>query len=522
MAPTDRIAPTLYVKLRQKAGEDYRLVTDRVIGFKYTDREKKADLCKIQVSNWDLANFDDPVWRKGAQLVVQWGYPGNMSPAREVVITGVKGFKILEVEATAKSVVMNQIPLSRCWENTTITAVVRQIATEGGYGPTQQFIDEIAEVHEVISQSNLTDAQFLRRWASKVGVEFYVDFDGFHFHERKLAERPIRTFRYHDDPNQGDIIGEPSIENDLTAKPGRARVRGRNPETREEINEVADNNTDSDRTTLTSVIEMIDPDTGRGDLVERNLASEATTATADATPEAAQTRARARFRRAQQVAIKMSFPVSGDPQLFAKSVVKVEGMGKRLSVRYWLEEVEHDLTTDYKCNLKMVTDGHGGHSTKSVNAMGLSGVDVAGVASGRGRNRQVQQQLQAALEAAQASGDTASEATIQRVMAGYQRGGNASAAQAAEALGAIAQNSGADEATRAAAAAAANSLSQRGGEAAAGGNPNQNDPAPEAAEVLEPIDRIDPDTGRHVTSYRQAPSRGTTSGAAPTAPETND
>jgi len=61
-------------------------LSERVLSFVFEDSEKKADKLVLTVDNWDLKNFDDPVWKKGNILEVSWGYPGDMAPTREVVI----------------------------------------------------------------------------------------------------------------------------------------------------------------------------------------------------------------------------------------------------------------------------------------------------------------------------------------------------------------------------------------------------------------------------------------------------
>ncbi len=509
MTIRDRSAPLLLVKLETQDGE-FRVVTDEVLSFKYTDKERSADVLKLQVDNSDLSQFDDPVWRKGGKLRVQWGYPGGMSPERTVVITSVKGFRELQIEANALSVVMNRVVKCRTFDNTTISQVVRDIASENGFGPDLQIIDEFDEVQEVITQARLTDAQFLRRWASRVGAEFWVDFDGLHFHERRMGEAPVRVITYHEDPEAGDIIGEPTIENDLTARPGRVRVRGRNPMNREDIAEDADNDSDADRPTAAPIIEIIDPDTGNTTTVERTLASEDTVPTADATPAAARRRARGRFRRAQQVAVKMSVPIIGDPLLLAKTIVEIRGMGQRLSIRYYTTEVEHDLSPGgYTCKVKLVSDGHGGHSTRSTRATGLSLVQAGrGPGRGSGSSRQVQRQIQAALDAARANGDTASVRMLEAVVSAYETDANLTRAQAARVLSAVARNPDADTATRTAAAQAVGSLAQRGPETEAGGRQNTGGARPDTAE-LQPVGVIDPDTGATVTTYREVRGRGT-------------
>lgn len=509
MTVRDRTAPLLLVKLETNDGE-FRVVTEDILSFKYTDKERAADVLKITVDNSDLTQFDDPVWRKGGKLRVSWGYPGGMSPERTVVITSVKGFRELQIEANALSVVMNRVVKCRVFENQTISQVVASIAAENGFGPDLQIIDTIDEVVEVITQARLTDAQFLRRWASRVGFEFWVDFDGLHFHERRMGEAPVRVLTYHEDPGQGDILADPTIENDLTARPGRVRVQSRDPMTREDIDVTADNDSDGNRPTAAPIVEIIDPDTGNTTTVERILASSDVVPSADATPAAARRRARGRFRRTQQVAVKMSIPIVGDPLLLAKTIVEVRGMGQRLSIRYYTKEVEHDLSTSgYTCKLKLISDGHGGHSTRSIRAQGLSLVQAGrGPGRGSGSSRQVGQQIQAALTAALENGDIQSVRMLEEALTKYQRDANASRAEVTRTLAAVAQNTNADSATRTAAAQAAGSLAQRGPETESGGRQNTAEAREDTGE-LQPVEVIDSDTGATVTIYREARGRGT-------------
>lgn len=508
----DRSAPLLFVKLRASEGEEFRVVSDQILGFKYTDSERKADLCRLQVDNSDLSNFDDPVWRKGGILVVQWGYPGKMAPARECVITTVKGFRTLEVEASARSVEMNRIVRSRSFEGLRVSDVARLIADDAGFDTDAQHVDSSDPTVPILTQARMTDAQFLRRWASRLGWEFYVDFDGFHFHARRLGERPVRVLHYYTDPGAGDFLEDPQIENDITARPGRVRVRGRDPVERRDIDESADNESDSDRDVLAPLIELIDPETGNARTVERRVASEDVVPTADATPEEARQRARGRFRRAQQTAVKMRAPIVGDPHIFAKSVVQVEGMGRRLSIRYYIQEVDHDLSTNgYVCHLRMVSDGHGGHSTTSQRATGLSLLESGGrgTGGGRGTSGDVVRGLQNALREAEASGDTRSAAMLQTALAGYQRSGGAARAETQRVLAAVSRNPEASAETREAAATTFGAISQRGEETESGGRLNRQEAEEGSEESLTPVEVVDPETGETRTVFRQNPPRGT-------------
>jgi len=78
-----RTEPQFFVKVvpEGRAGERVDL-SEKVLSFVYEDSEHKADKLVLSVDNWDLKNFDDPVWKKGNLLEVSWGYPGDMAPTR--------------------------------------------------------------------------------------------------------------------------------------------------------------------------------------------------------------------------------------------------------------------------------------------------------------------------------------------------------------------------------------------------------------------------------------------------------
>lgn len=507
-----RSVPQIFVKLQIGTGEEFRVVSDQILSFSYDDEERRADKLKITVDNRDLSNFDDPVWRKGGKLVVTWGYEGNMTVPRTCVITKVTGFLTLAIEANAESVLMNTVGRCRTFENATRSDVVRQIANENGYDGEFLHIDDTSERFEVIAQSGSTDAQFINRLAAREGFEFYVDYDGFHWHARRLGARPIRRIVYYTD-RTGDVLDGVTIKNDITRRPGRVRVRGRNPVTGEDIDEVADNEEDSDRETLSELFEIIDPDTGASTTVERAVAQEETVATSQQTAEAGGAEARARFRRAQQVAVKMTLPIIGDPQIYAKTVIELEGFGQRLSQLYYVKKASHTLGSGgYVTKLELVSDGHGGHSTRSTRARGLSLVQAGapqrrGGAGGPPSRDETLAQLRALQEEAAASGNTtAIRAAEQAAEAFAAQGFNAAGAI----RNAVVQIARLGQATNNAAlvesaTTAANSLAQgQGQEASTGGRRNEQS-APEGATgedaedvapaPLEPIELVDPDTG---------------------------
>lgn len=229
----DRRRPAIFVSVIPdgKHSEVQIDVSHKILDFEYQDCDSKADLCKFSVDNYDCKAYDEPLWKKGNMVIVSWGYEGMMAPTRRCVIDAVKGFNPLKIEAHGLELMMNRASRNRVWRETTYSEIARAIALSWGYGPEMQQIEATTETFDTVTQGRQSDAQFLRRLASKVGFQFYIDFDGFHFHMRRLDQRTHRVYQYFTDPGRGDIL-DIDLENDITAKPGRVGTRGRNPNTR--------------------------------------------------------------------------------------------------------------------------------------------------------------------------------------------------------------------------------------------------------------------------------------------------
>jgi len=373
-----RTAPTYFVRALPDGtrGPAHRLeeLHAKITDFRFDDEERRADKLVFTLDNYNLELFDDPAFKKGMLLDVSWGYPSNMAPSRVCVVRRITGASALKIEALGESILLHRTGKTRSFENVRRSDVVRQIADEAGYGAEVRDIEETPVIYPVISQAGLTDAQLLLRLARREGFEFYVDHSGFHWHRRRTGMAPVRVLHYFTDPGRGDVITF-DIENDITARPGRVRRQGRDPLEGTDIDETADDSSDDERTTLAPIRIIVDPET-RDSRTEVLSGSEevATTSAPDATT--ARREAVGRFRRVQQTAIKMKMTIVGDPSMLAKTIVEVRGMGQRLSVKYYVKKCSHVVAASgYTCELELVSDGDGGHSTESRTARGLELLD---------------------------------------------------------------------------------------------------------------------------------------------------
>lgn len=358
-------------------------LSTRCNSFAYEDDEKKADLLKLTLDNRDLSLFDTDIMEKGTILHVQWGYPGNLAQARECVVQKTTGSLSLSVEAHDKGVLMNKVSHLRAFENKTRSEIVEQIAEENGYGSDLRQVQHTAVRHDVINQ-NTPDAQFMKKLADQEGFEFYVESDGLHWHERRLGEKPARILQYYLPPAVGDIL-DFNIDNDASAKPGKITARGRDPMERKDFEATA-SDANTPRTTLSTKpeveaspqpVEIINPVTGN---VSKAYASPAanpgssttsaasgnasaevrpTTATSKA---AAQSEADGIYKRTQLSAVTLKLKIVGDPQLAAKSIVEVRGLGQRLSGKYYVASIKHTISSGYSCELTCKREGTNGKS----------------------------------------------------------------------------------------------------------------------------------------------------------------
>jgi phage protein D len=377
----DRVAPLFWVKVgppsktgpAQPSGGEQVDQSVRITSLKFEDDEAKPDKLTLVVDNYDLAALDSSLWRKGNIIEFQYGYPGRMSPQRTAVIQTVKGFLKLTVEAQSGDVIMNRKPdVSRVWKDVKRSDVVREIVKAYGYADDQLDIEDTVVVVPQVTQGPFTDYQIIQQLKWREGFEFWVDFAGVHFKKRVKDRPPIKVYTYFTEPGRGEMLGEPTIEDDISAgrkKVGAIVVRGTDPLTNERFEVRADNSTAQGRTALMptqTVHELLDGSSGEstGEMksIEGN-GSEIVAPTTETTKAGAERQAKAHFEKVQMRAVKMGFSAIGDPGVQAKCVIRIEGIGKTYSGLWYARSVTHELSATneaYKMSLKVSTDGVNG------------------------------------------------------------------------------------------------------------------------------------------------------------------
>jgi hypothetical protein len=390
MTALDRSAPGVRLTLLhdEKATVGEPLVFgDRILSFSYEDGEQKSDKLTLTLDNFDLSLFDREALMGGAVLEASWGYPGRMSPPRRVVIKSIKGFQTLTIEGLSLGVLMNQAVKTRCWEGRTRGDVVRAVAREHGYVDTFVDIEDTTETVDVINQVAETDARLLARLAAREGFAFFVDDGGLHWHRRRLDTAPTRVFTWFSD-RTGDVLSI-NVESDLVRRTGGVEVRGRDPGEKATIG-WAVTAANAKRATLGNVLEVIDPRTGLSSLLTRNATSNLAATTASSQGGAARV-AEARFIKAERESVKLSMQVVGNPELRAKTILELRGVGALLSGRYYVNEAKHAISSaGYTVDLKLTRDAKGSSPAGAAGAVPQTGDKNRSAPTKPGARREVE------------------------------------------------------------------------------------------------------------------------------------
>lgn len=357
-----QLDPVYYIALVTEGKTPTRLdLTERVRSFSFEDEESKADKLSISLDNFDLLLFEnEALMTKGSVLEVSWGYHGRMSPARRCVLSSIKGSVVLKVEALSKEFVMHRKTKTRSFENMKRSDVAREIAREQGYTSERMFIQDTVVVLPVITQASTTDLHLMRDLATREGFEFFVDFDGFHFHERNLGQKPIREFVWYMDQGSGDVLSWDITSDLYKGKIGGVTLRGIDPLTKGKIEGKADNQSTKGRDALApspELVTAVNLRDGTLTTTEKAVGSEVTANTTEQTTAGAKRAADGLYKKSQNSAFELTLECIGDPDLVAKSVVRVSGIGSILSGNYYVKGITHKIGPGYTMTLKLRRDG---------------------------------------------------------------------------------------------------------------------------------------------------------------------
>lgn len=393
----ERAVPTIIVRIVPTGMSEAEPidVSHVVIGLKYKDDSKKSDRCTITIDNTDLANFDEPIWRTGSLMLVQWGYPQALSAERRMRIRKVSGFQKLEIEAVGGALTLDRIERVQSYKapgGIRYSDVARIIAARWGFRHSSvTYIEETSQTFPVLNQFKVTDAQYLRWLANRVGFEWFIQYDGFHFHSRNYLEdatKKPRVFRYNATSTFNEVMNV-AIKIDTTRVPGSLGVTTYTPDTRVRIDIDATGMSEEVKGAIVAMRAKGPSVHTASDLfipgIDDYAGHHRVERLAPAKRDELKKNALAALQKAQSEVVKLSFTTIGDPNLYAKTRIYLDGVGKRLSQYYYVKSVEHTVAKGYTCELECVSDGSNGVSNKSrftgATIISMNGGDGTGIAN---------------------------------------------------------------------------------------------------------------------------------------------
>jgi phage protein D len=353
---TNYFAPRFFVEVD---GKPFKEVMKYIMTFEFTDNDVRSDELVLGISNTGLRWQDDLRFSQGTRLKCRWGYPGDVSDTRQMVITHVtvsnpdNGVPALSIQAMDLRRSLDKQAHPRNWGAISSSACASQIARR--YGLDKDITDSgDARKESRIQGCDVSDMQFLMSLAEKLHWDCFIEGSKLHFHPKRLNARPEFEFEYFTD-GSGTLL---SVESELNLKvAAKAGAASADPKTG------APASASGSKGPFAGDY-LINTDDGSGQVVGspqasqdgsgRPLAGQAR-APADGQPfmcsipesdaKVTVLHAQARQARTELKAVTASARMVGTPRLRARSMVKLSGIGAAYSGVWRIKSSRHSLTT---------------------------------------------------------------------------------------------------------------------------------------------------------------------------------
>ncbi len=226
----------------------------------------------------------------------------------------------------------NEEKTNTTWENITDSGLARKIATKYGFKSNQLVIDETKDAIPYIAQANLTDWEFLKERAERIGFELFVELDEFHFHRpRDYVKKIPGSFEYK--RNLKSFEPRLTIEEQVS----KVIVKGWDAQKKSPIIAIATSETTLERPLLGAQAgsDFVKEDFGEGAKILFDKVP--------STQKEAEELAKAYFRQKEYELIEAQGTCIGEVELRAKSLIAIEGVGRKFSGTYYVTRVIHTL-----------------------------------------------------------------------------------------------------------------------------------------------------------------------------------
>ena len=348
------IAPNRIVKIEGK--ELLEDISADIVSVSFEDHASDVDMATLTVNNKDSKWVDSELFDNGNAIELYLGYGYDLKRVfkgkivRPELSFPESGVPTLTLRAYDLSYLMrhSEEKANTTWQNITDSKLARKIASKYGFKGNQMVIDETKTLIPYVAQGNLTDWEFLKERAERIGFELYVEMDEFHFHKPKDYIKKIPgSFEY----RRNLKSFEPRLT--TSGQVSKVVVKGWDEKKKAPIVAVATSKT-SERPVLgkRSASDFVKEDFGEGVKI---LFDKMPT-----TQKEAEEIAKAYFRKKEYELIEATGTCVGDTELRAKSLLEIEGVGRKFSGTYYVTRVTHTLDNggylcDFECKRNAVS-----------------------------------------------------------------------------------------------------------------------------------------------------------------------
>lgn len=386
-------APTYLIQIEgQQLSKD---ITQEIRSFVFEDNEKELDVMELTVTNRNLQFIDDPLFQEGNEISVRFGYVGNLSPMKKATIKDIEydfpesGDPTIILRAYDKGYKLAGKENQKIWKKPPPGILYSEIASEiAGNNGLTPVVEETKVKHLRVAQSNISDAEFLKKLAETArskdgdgvtGYAFYVEDNQLHFHPRKLEEGPTHVLEYFTDRRGTLRYFKPTTQSQGAKGAGtETKAIGIDPRKKEVVEHKASNKNTSQRTSLGKKTYLVDGNTGEENYqsqesghiepsIERSESFHE-----EPSQEPAKDKAEGKFKEAEMKQVEATAGTIGIPSLKAKKNIEVKGVGQKFSGIYYVQNVRHEIgESGYTCELKLKRNALGkGAGEKSEEAKG--------------------------------------------------------------------------------------------------------------------------------------------------------
>ena len=319
-------------------GQDLgKLLDDDVLSLSFEDHAEEADAVTFEITNRKNQWIDHPLFDRGNAVEVQLGYGLQPPTLFEGVIAVVEprfpadGVATFLITAYDRSYLLRKKgDRDEAYPDRAPNDLVREIAQRYRFREDEIVTPDATPERRYFQQESQSDWNFLKEIARETGFELYIELGVLHFRRpRTRPETVPGTFAYRDNLR--------SFEPSLSAeKPvSKVVVRGWDEIAKQPFQVEVDDPFAADRDVLGEQSGSDFLDEGFGESV-RIL---------DDVVAANQAHARAigvaYFRQQEFELITATGSCVGDPELKAKRLIRIGGVGQRFSGTYYLTRVTH-------------------------------------------------------------------------------------------------------------------------------------------------------------------------------------